>query len=73
MRSRSAGCRPKRCCACARKAATSILKGDAADPNADLVYRGQRQVLDPAIKKGDVVLVGDSYVADWSAASATAH
>lgn len=48
-----------------------ILKGDAADPNADLVYRGQRQVLDPAIKKGEIALVGDSYVADWSAASAS--
>ncbi len=42
-----------------------FIKGGATDPNADLVYGGQREVLASAIDAGRIEVVGDQYVDQW--------
>lgn len=42
-----------------------FIKGAATDPNADLVHRGQREVLAPAIEAGRIRVVGEQYVDGW--------
>lgn len=42
-----------------------FIKGAPTDPNADLLYAGQREVLDGAIEAGRIEVVGDQYVEGW--------
>ncbi|MFS2168040.1 substrate-binding domain-containing protein, partial [Variovorax sp. Varisp62] len=42
-----------------------IIKGSPSDPNADFLRAGQQEVLDAAIKKGDIKIVGDEYTDGW--------
>lgn len=41
------------------------IKGGPTDPNANLVWSGQQEVLKDAIGKGDIKIVGDQYTDDW--------
>jgi D-xylose transport system substrate-binding protein len=43
-----------------------LLGGSPTDNNAHLVRRGQMEVLDPLIKKGQIKIVGDQFVDGWS-------
>jgi D-xylose transport system substrate-binding protein len=47
-----------------------FIKGAQTDPNADLLFAGQMEVLSGAIARGDVKNVGDAYSENWLAASA---
>ncbi|WP_156921674.1 D-xylose ABC transporter substrate-binding protein [Desulfovibrio inopinatus] len=42
-----------------------FIKGASTDPNADFLNAGQREVLQAAIDKGDIVIVGDQYTEGW--------
>ena len=42
-----------------------MIKGSPTDPNADFLRAGQQEVLDTAIKKGDVKIVGEEYTEGW--------
>ena len=42
-----------------------MIKGSPTDPNADFLRAGQQEVLDAAIKKGDIKIVGDEYTEGW--------
>lgn len=42
-----------------------FIKGSSADPNADFLNAGQREVLKPAIDAGDVKIVGEQYTDGW--------
>jgi len=42
-----------------------IIKGSPSDPNADFLRAGQQEVLDAAIKKGDIKIVGEEYTEGW--------
>jgi D-xylose transport system substrate-binding protein len=42
-----------------------MIKGSPTDPNADFLRAGQQEVLDEAIKKGDVKIVGEEYTEGW--------
>lgn len=42
-----------------------MIKGSPTDPNADFLRAGQQEVLDAAIKKGDVKIVGEEYTEGW--------
>ncbi|NNE83906.1 MAG: D-xylose ABC transporter substrate-binding protein [Alphaproteobacteria bacterium] len=42
-----------------------FIKGSAADPNADFLHAGQLEVLDAAIKSGDIQVVGEQYTDGW--------
>jgi D-xylose transport system substrate-binding protein len=48
----------------------TFIKGSSSDPNADFLYAGQREVLDPAIKDGKIKIVGDAYTDGWLPANA---
>ena len=43
-----------------------MIKGNAADANADFLRGGQQEVLQDAIDAGDVVIVGESYTDNWA-------
>ena len=43
-----------------------FIKGAATDPNADFLRGGQQEVLDAAIKKGDIKNVGEQYTDAWA-------
>jgi D-xylose transport system substrate-binding protein len=43
-----------------------FIKGSPKDPNSDFLNAGQREVLQPAVNKGDIKIVGDQYTDDWS-------
>jgi D-xylose transport system substrate-binding protein len=43
-----------------------LLGGSPTDNNAHLVRRGQMEVLQPLIDKGDIKIVGDQFVEGWS-------
>jgi D-xylose transport system substrate-binding protein len=47
-----------------------FIKGSSADPNADFLYSGQREVLDAAIKGGKIKVVGEAYTDGWLPANA---
>lgn len=49
-----------------------LLGGSPIDNNAHLVRRGQMEVLQPLIDKGDVKIVGDQFVEGWSQEKALA-
>ncbi|MBN9525377.1 MAG: D-xylose ABC transporter substrate-binding protein [Alphaproteobacteria bacterium] len=42
-----------------------FIKGASTDPNADILYAGQLEVLKPAMDKGDVKSIGDQYTDKW--------
>ncbi len=42
-----------------------FIKGYAADPNADFLHAGQLEVLQAAIDKGDIKVVGEQYTDGW--------
>jgi len=43
-----------------------FIKGSPTDPNADFLNAGQREVLQPAVDKGDIKIVGDQYTDGWA-------
>lgn len=43
-----------------------FIKGSSKDPNADFLNIGQREVLQPAVDKGDIKIVGDQYTDGWA-------
>jgi D-xylose transport system substrate-binding protein len=43
-----------------------FIKGSPTDPNADLLHKGQLEVLDPAIKAGKIKVVGEQYTEGWA-------
>jgi D-xylose transport system substrate-binding protein len=43
-----------------------FIKGSPTDPNADFLNAGQREVLKPAMDKGDVKIVGEQYTDGWA-------
>ncbi len=47
-----------------------FIKGNSADPNADFLRGGQQEILDAAIKSGDIKNVGESYTDNWDPANA---
>jgi len=49
-----------------KKGNFALLGGSPTDNNAHLVRRGQMEVLQPLIDKGDVKIVGDQFVDGWS-------
>ncbi|MEX6507310.1 D-xylose ABC transporter substrate-binding protein [Jiella sp. M17.18] len=48
----------------------AFIKGSAADPNADFLFSGQMEVLEPAIKAGKIKNVGEAYTDGWLPANA---
>jgi D-xylose transport system substrate-binding protein len=50
-----------------------LIGGAPTDHNAKLIRDGQMKVLGPAIKQGDVKLVGDPWAENWEAAAARRH
>lgn len=50
-----------------------FIKGYAADPNADFLHEGQLEVLQPAIDKGDIKVVGEQYTDGWKPEVAQAN
>jgi D-xylose transport system substrate-binding protein len=43
-----------------------FIKGSPTDPNADFLNAGQREVLKPAMDKGDIKIVGEQYTEGWA-------
>src|SRR5262249_35703187 len=48
----------------------AFIKGSSSDPNADLLFAGQQEVLKDAIAKGDIKNVGEAYTDQWLPANA---
>lgn len=44
----------------------AFIKGAATDPNADFLHGGQLEVLQAAIDKGDIKIVGEQYTDGWN-------
>lgn len=42
-----------------------FIKGSPTDPNADFLHAGQLEVLQEAIDRGDIVVVGEQYTDGW--------
>ncbi len=51
--------------AAAPKGNYAIIKGDKGDPNAAFLLTGMMEVLDPAIKAGDIKIVGEAFSDGW--------
>jgi D-xylose transport system substrate-binding protein len=47
-----------------------MIKGSPQDPNADFLRGGQQEVLQKAIDKGDIKIVGEAYTDGWVPANA---
>ena len=43
----------------------AMIKGSPIDPNSNFLREGQQEVLDAAIKKGDIKIVGDEFTEGW--------
>jgi D-xylose transport system substrate-binding protein len=43
-----------------------IIKGNSADPNADFLRAGMEEVIGPAVKSGDIKIVGETYTDNWA-------
>jgi len=43
-----------------------FIKGSPTDPNADFLNAGQREVLKPAMDRGDIKIVGEQYTEGWA-------
>lgn len=48
----------------------ALIKGSSTDLNSDFLHQGQMEVLGPAIKKGDIKIVGEEYTDNWLPANA---
>lgn len=42
-----------------------MMGGSPTDNNAKMFREGQMKVIEPLVKKGDIVIVGDQWVKDW--------
>ncbi|WP_411882069.1 D-xylose ABC transporter substrate-binding protein [Polaromonas sp. YR568] len=42
-----------------------MIKGSPTDPNANFLREGQQEIIDAAVKKGDIKIVGDEYTEGW--------
>ncbi len=49
-----------------------IIKGNAADANADFLRSGAEKVIGAAVEAGDIVIVGEDYTDNWDPANAQA-
>ncbi|HSK39987.1 MAG TPA: D-xylose ABC transporter substrate-binding protein [Arenibaculum sp.] len=47
-----------------------FIKGSPQDPNADFLFSGQMEVLEPHIEAGDIEVVGEQYTDGWLPANA---
>ncbi len=47
-----------------------IIKGNSADPNADFLRAGMEEIIGPAVKSGDIKIVGETYTDNWAAENA---
>ena len=47
-----------------------IIKGNAADANADFLRAGYEEVIGDAVEAGDITIVGESYTDNWDPATA---
>ncbi len=47
-----------------------VIKGNSADPNADFLRSGMEEVIGPAVKSGDIKIVGESYTDNWDPSNA---
>jgi D-xylose transport system substrate-binding protein len=47
-----------------------IIKGNAADANADFLRSGFEEIIGAAVKAGDIKIVGETYTDNWDAALA---
>ena len=47
-----------------------MIKGSPTDPNADFLRGGQQEILQEAIDKGDIKIVGEAYTDGWLPANA---
>lgn len=43
-----------------------FIKGSPTDPNANFLNDGQREVLKPAMDRGDIKIVGEQYTDNWA-------
>lgn len=50
-----------------------FIKGSSTDPNADFLFAGAMDVLQPAIDAGDIVNVGEAYTDGWLPENAQAN
>ena len=42
-----------------------MIKGSPTDPNANFLRGGQQEVIDAAVKRGDIKIVGEEYTDGW--------
>ena len=42
-----------------------FIKGSPTDPNANFLRAGAQEIVDGAVKKGDIKIVGDEYTDGW--------
>lgn len=42
-----------------------MIKGSPTDPNANFLREGQQEIIDAAVKKGDIRIVGEEYTEGW--------
>ena len=42
-----------------------FIKGSPSDPNANFLRAGAQEIVDAAVKKGDIKIVGDEYTDGW--------
>ncbi len=47
-----------------------MIKGSPTDPNADFLRGGQQEIIDAAVKAGDIKIVGEAYTDGWLPANA---
>ncbi|MFN3258980.1 MAG: D-xylose ABC transporter substrate-binding protein [Pikeienuella sp.] len=47
-----------------------MIKGSPTDPNADFLRAGQQEIIDAAVKAGDITIVGEAYTDGWLPANA---
>ncbi len=47
-----------------------MIKGSPTDPNADFLRGGQQEIIDAAVKRGDIKIVGEAYTDGWLPANA---
>jgi D-xylose transport system substrate-binding protein len=47
-----------------------IIKGNAADPNADFLRSGMDEVIADPVKNGDIKIVGETYTDNWDPTNA---
>lgn len=47
-----------------------MIKGSPTDPNADFLRQGQQEVIQAAVDKGDIKIVGEAYTDAWLPATA---